>query len=67
MTKQVFKVYQYPIKDKKGNIIIGSYTIKEEVEPLGFEGERLVSKFKATIYTKEEREQMEYENRNYDN
>lgn len=61
----MFKVYQYPIKDKKGNIIIGSYTIKEEVKPLGFEGERLVSEFQADIYTHEEREKMENENRNY--
>ena len=65
MTKQTFNRYVYPIKDKKGGLL-GSYTIKEGVSPLGFEGERLADTFDATIYTREERERMEYENRNYE-
>lgn len=40
-----FKVYEYPLKDSKGRIYYGSYTIKEHVKPLNFKGERLVQTF----------------------
>ena len=39
------KVYEYPLKDNKGHIYHGSYTIKENVEPLKFQGEKLVQVF----------------------
>ena len=40
-----FKRYEYPIKDNKGNIYYGSYTIKDGVKPLNFKDEKLVQKF----------------------
>ena len=39
------KVYEYPLKTKKGTLYVGSYTIKENVKPLGFKGEKLVQTF----------------------
>ena len=42
---QKFKVYEYPLKDIRGKVYYGSYTIKAEVEPLGFKGEKLVQTF----------------------
>ena len=47
--KQRLKVYEYPLKDGKGQIYYGSYTIKNEIEPLGFKGERLVQKFTVEV------------------
>ena len=50
LVKQRFKVYEYPIKgEKKSDYYFGSYTIKEDVKPLGFKGERIVSKFTALV------------------
>lgn len=40
----MFKRYEYPIIEEN-MIIIGSYTILENVNPLGFEGEHLVDVF----------------------
>lgn len=42
-----FKVYEYPLKDNNGKTYYGSYTIKEEANPCGFPGERLVDRFEA--------------------
>ena len=42
---QKFKHYEYPLKDKKGNIYYGEYTIKENTKPCGFEGEKLVETY----------------------
>lgn len=39
------KRYEYTIKEKNGKSYKGSYTIKEDVKPLGYEDERLVQKF----------------------
>lgn len=36
-----FKVFNYPLKDKKGNVYMGSYTIKYKAKPLGFPREKL--------------------------
>ena len=47
MTK--FKIYEYPLKDNNGNVYYGSYTIKENVKPLGFKGERLTATFEAEV------------------
>ena len=49
MKTQTFKVYEYPLKDVNGKTYFGSYTIKNSVEPLGFERERLVDTFEATV------------------
>lgn len=46
---QKFKRYEYPLKDDNGNEYVGSYTIKENVKPLGFKGEKLVDKFEAKV------------------
>ena len=43
-----FKVYEYPIKHPRGFTYYGSYTIKADVKPLGYKGEKLVSKFSVT-------------------
>lgn len=43
------KVYEYPLKDTKGKTYYGSYTIKEGIKPLKFEGERLVQVFEYNI------------------
>ena len=40
-----FKVYEYPIKHPDGFTYYGSYTIKADVHPLGYKGEKLVSRF----------------------
>ena len=40
-----FKVYEYPIKHPDGHIYTGSYTIRDSAKPLGFKGEKIVSKF----------------------
>lgn len=42
---QTFQTYEYPLKDTKGNVYYGSYTIKEGIKPLGFKDERLVNTF----------------------
>lgn len=42
-----YRRYEYPLKDKNGNVYYGSYTIKEGVKPLGFKDEKLVQKFEA--------------------
>ena len=42
---QTYNVYEYPLKDPKGNIYYGSYTIKEGVKPMGFKDEKLVQTF----------------------
>ena len=47
MTK--FKVYEYPLKDNNGKTYFGSYTIKADVKPCGFKGERLVDSFEAKV------------------
>ena len=43
------KVYEYPLKNNDGKIYYGSYTIKENVKPLKFKGERLVQVFEYEI------------------
>lgn len=48
MKKLKLKVYEYPLKDDEGTYL-GSYTIKEDVKPLGFKGERLVDELEITI------------------
>ena len=45
-----FRVYEYPLKDKKGNVYFGSYTIKNGVKPMGFKDERLVQVFEGVDY-----------------
>ena len=40
-----FKVYEYPLKDANGKTHYGSYTIKNDVKPLKFKGEKLVNVF----------------------
>lgn len=40
------RVYEYDIHDKKCGDYKGHYTIKEGVEPLGKENERLIQIFK---------------------
>lgn len=42
---QTYYVYEYPLKDSKGNTYYGSYTIKEGVKPMGFKDEKLVQTF----------------------
>lgn len=46
---QKFKVYEYPLKTPNGYEYQGSYTIKENVKPLGFKGEKLVDTFTAEV------------------
>ena len=56
MTEQKMKRYEYPIKVKgKTESYVGSYTIKEGVEPLGFEGEKLVQEITMVVLAPEER------------
>lgn len=40
-----FKGYEYPLKDSKGNIYYGYYSIKETAKPCGFKDEKLVEEF----------------------
>ena len=47
MTK--LKRYEYPIKVGDKVICIGSYTIKEDIKPLGFKNEKLVQEFEAEV------------------
>ena len=47
--KQSFKVYEYPIKHPNGKTYSGSYTIKSEVKPLGYKGEKLVQRFTTNV------------------
>ena len=49
MKQQLMKCYEYPIKHPNGTIYMGSYTIKDGVEPLHYKGEHLVQKFYAVI------------------
>ena len=49
LKKERFKVYEYPLKDKNGNVYFGSYTIKADVKPKGFKGEKIVDKFVAEV------------------
>ena len=53
MKLKKFKVYEYDIIDKDGDVYAGSYTIYEEVEPLHFKNERLVQQFEAPIPNRE--------------
>ena len=46
---QTLKVYEYPLKTQDGKTYQGSYTIKENVKPLGFKGEKLVDTFTAEV------------------
>ena len=48
MVKTKFKVYEYPIKDGK-NSYTGSYTIKANVNPLKYKGEKLVDVFEVEV------------------
>lgn len=48
LKKQRFKVYEYPIKDKNGTYL-GSYTIKNDLPPLGYKGEKLVQAFTTWV------------------
>ena len=57
MEKVIFKVYEYELKKKGDEIVKGSYTIKENVPPLQYKNEQLISSFETVIYTKEEREE----------
>lgn len=43
-----FKGYEYPLEDKEGKYY-GYYSIKEDKEPLGFPGERLIEEFELNI------------------
>ena len=54
MTEQKMKRYEYPLKAGK-NEYVGSYTIKEDAEPLGFKGEKLVQRFTMVVLAPEER------------
>lgn len=49
MKEQVFDVYEYPIKDNKGNTFVGSYTIIAGLKPCGFKGEVKVETFTALV------------------
>lgn len=49
MKVQKFKRYEYPLTNGLGEKYTGSYTIKDGVEPLGYEGEKLVQEFEATV------------------
>lgn len=49
MVKKTLKRYEYPLKDSKGNVYYGSYTIKDNVKPKCFKDEKLVQKFEALI------------------
>ena len=40
-----FRVYEYPLKDSKGKVYYGSYTIRDGVKSVGFKGEKLVQIF----------------------
>lgn len=53
-TKTTFNVYEYPLKDREGNVYYGSYTIKDGVKPLHFKGEQLVDTFEAEVSKNEE-------------
>lgn len=44
-----FKVYEYPLKDINGKTYFGSYTIKSNVKPLEFKGEKLVDTFVTKV------------------
>ena len=55
MLKQNMKRYEYPVKLGKGKIITGSYTIKADVKPLGFPGEKLVQRFSMVVLAESER------------
>ena len=47
--------YEYIIRDGKRSYT-GSYTIREGINPLGYEGERLVCSFTYRYFDKEERQ-----------
>ncbi len=49
MSTQQFYRFEYPLIDENNNIYFGSYTIKSNVEPLHFKGEKLVEVFSASI------------------
>jgi hypothetical protein len=49
MKTETFKVYEYPLKDSRGNTYYGSYTIKNSIKPLGFKDEKLVQRFQAVV------------------
>ena len=49
LKNQKFKVYEYPLKGKNNKTYYGSYTIKENVKPLGFFGEKLVDTFETPV------------------
>ena len=47
MTK--FKRYEYPLRDAQNKVYKGSYSIKSNVKPLGFENEKLVQEFEVDL------------------
>lgn len=63
---QKFKVYEYPLKDNQGKTYTGSYTIKEEVKPLGLPGERLVQTFSYDTSMTEARDYMKNRKSRYE-
>lgn len=54
MLQQKMKRYEYPVKEGK-QTTTGSYTIKEDSQPLGFKGEKLVQRFDMVVLEESER------------
>ena len=51
---QKMKRYEYPIKVNKETTIKGSYTIKEDAQPMGFPNEKLVQEFEMNYLEESE-------------
>ena len=51
---QKMKRYEYPIKVSEKTTIKGSYTIKEDAQPVGFPNERLVQEFEMNYLEESE-------------